>query len=207
MDFGYGKLSKDVQAIRNSFVHLDGLALNARYSDHVRVNKALSLVWMSAAIEQFWKSFLAEVCLRVSRASAHKRRKNLASSAIYYFDSLGTMGEGKAIKRWQRAVDLLTAFPSAPPSPFALPYDGKTVRPEHILLAWSVFCLKGPEFPSPIHKQDLNTLAEQRNEIAHGLIAPSHIGGSLTISDLQRRLDRMDDIAIHCILSADAVWP
>lgn len=206
MDFGYGKLSQDLQAIRNYFIRLDSLAISARFGEHVRVAKALSLIWIAASLEDFWKSYLRGLCVCVGNASPHKRRKHLAASAIYYFDSFGSLGEGKRIKRWQRAVNIISDFSNATLLAAAIPYDGRTIRPEHIVLAWQVFCLSGPEFPSPVHRQDLNTLAEQRNEIAHGTVAPSSIGGSFTISDLQRRLERMEELAMHCIIAADAEW-
>jgi hypothetical protein len=207
MDFGYGKFAQDAQSIRNSLVYLDALALSSRFADHVRISKALALVWMAASMETFWKSYLTELCVRVSAASLLRRRKNMAAAAIYYFDTLGSFGEGKKLKRWHRAVDFFDKLPGAVRPPYAIPYDGRTIRPDHLALAWEVFCLKGSPFPSPVHKQDLNAMADQRNDVAHGLIEPAVVGGSMTMGDLRARLSRLDDLAIHCVLAAESIWP
>ena len=96
MDFGYGRFASELQSAKNSLVYLDTLAINARYAEHVRISKALSLVWMAAMIETFWKAYLTELCARVSGASTHKKRRNIAASAIYYFDTLGSGGKGRS---------------------------------------------------------------------------------------------------------------
>ncbi|RYD14767.1 MAG: hypothetical protein EOP90_12540 [Lysobacteraceae bacterium] len=207
MDFGYGKFSQDAQVIRNSLVHLDALALNSRYSEHVKVNKALVLVWMSAAVERFWKAYLTDLSTRVIAANSRKRRKNIASASVYFFDTLGSLGDGKKLNRWRRAAEFFENMTSAASSAQSIPYDGRTVRPEHVEIAWQVFCLDGTQFPSPVHKQDLNSLATQRNDVAHGVIDPSVVGGTFTVGDLRVRLERLDDIAIHCVLAAESKWP
>jgi len=207
MDYGYGKFSRDIQDIRNALVYLDTLAINPRFSQHAKINKALTLVWMGAALENFWKSYLEELCVRVSAASPRSRRKKLAAASIYFFDTLGSLGEGKKIKRWHRVADFFETINVVGTSTYAIPYDGRTIRPEHIYLAWQIFCLKAPHFPSPVHKQDLNSLADQRNDVAHGHSDPVDVGGTMTIGDIRVRLSRLDDIAIHCVLAADEVWP
>lgn len=207
MDFGYGKFAQASQSIRNSLVYLDALALNSRFSDHVRTSKALVLVWMASSMEAFWKSYLTDLCVRVSASSVRRRRKNMAAAAIYYFDMLSSFGEVKKLKRWHRAVEFFEGLPNGSIPPYTIPYDGRTIRPDHLLLAWEVFCLNGSPFPSPIHKQDLNALANQRNDLAHGLLEPAVVGGAMTVGDLRGRLSRLEDIVEHCVLAAKSAWP
>lgn len=207
MPFGYEKFDEELQRIRNSLVHLDVMALDPRFRDYVKSSKALTMVWMCAAVETFWKAYLGELCARVNAASALKRRKNLPIASIFFFDTLASFGEGKRLRRWERAADFFSNFPSGGWPPSVIPYDGRTVRPEHVAVVWRIFGLKGPDFPSPIHKQELNTLADQRNDVAHGLIEPGVIGGTVTVDDLSRRVGRLEDFAIHCILAADNKWP
>lgn len=207
MDLGYGRFTRETQSIRNSLVYLDTLAINSRYGDHVRVSKAFTLVWMASAMEAFWKDFLWQLCTRVSLAPAQKRRKNISTAAIYYFDVMGSMGEGKKLRRWAKTAEFFEGLSAANHSPPVIPYDGRTIRPEHIALAWRIFSLKGPDFPSHMHKQDLNSLADQRNDVAHGLTDPRTMGGTMTVNDLHKRLDRLDEIALHCVIAANSKWP
>ena len=207
MDFGYGKFSQDTQVIRNSLTHLDALALNSRFSEHVKTTKALALVWAAAAVESFWKEYLKELCSSVMAAPVNKRRKNMSAASVFYFDRLGSMGEGKALNRWHRLAEFFEVIPLSSSLVPSIPYDGRTVRPEHFEIVWKIFRLDGPQFPSPVHKQDLNTLATQRNDVAHGTLSPGVVGGTFTIGDLRVRIGRLEDVVTHCVLAAQAKWP
>lgn len=207
MPFGYGKFAQDAQCIRNTLVHLDVLALNVRYNDHVRVSKALVMVWMAASVETFWKSYLGELCSRVSTAPVAKRRRHLAAAGIFYFDILGSMGDGKKLRRWGRVADFFIDLPNGTVSPTTIPYDGRTVRPDHLEIAWKVFSLSGAQFPSPIHKQVLNTLADRRNDVAHGLVDPQVVGGAVTVGDLRDLMTKLEDIVDNCVIAAGNKWP
>lgn len=209
MSFGYAKFARDFQAIRNSLVCLDNLALTHRHQDLVKISKGMSLVWMAASFESFWRSYLTELCHRVTIAPARGRRKQLATASLFFFDTLGTMGTGKKLRRWNRAVSFFEELPQsltvcAAPT---IPYDDRTVRPEHLELAWKLFGLSGNTFPSPIHKQELITLADRRNEVAHGNSMPQDVGGTVANGDLMRLAARLEDVAENCVLCAKHRWP
>jgi len=208
MPFGYSKFAQDAQVIRNSLVLLDALILDDRFREHAKISKAMTLVWMAAVVEEFWKQYLSELCVRVGGASLRKRRKHLASASIYYFDVLGSMGEGKKLKRWGRVVEFfekisVTGGVVAP----TLPYDGRTVGPEHFDLVWKLFQLPGQIFPSPIHRQELNTLATRRNDVAHGNLTPQAVGGAVSVGDLMRIISRIEDIVENSVVCATKQWP
>lgn len=207
MDFGDGRFAQDAQSVRNSLVHLDTLALNIRYQEHVRACKALSLVWMAAAVERFWKSYLHELCDRVAHAPLSKRRRHIAAAGIFYFDTLSSLSEGKKLKRWSRLADFFVGLPVVAPNAVAIPYDGRTIRPDHFDLVWRIFSLPGSQFPSPIHKQVLNTLADQRNDVAHGLVDLHSVGGVVSVGDLRVLIGRLEDIVLNCVICASQQWP
>lgn len=208
MPFGYAKFAQDTQSIRNSLVHLDALVLNSRFHDHAKISKAMTLVWSAAVMETFWKSYLQELCTRVGKASIYKKRRCVASASIFYFDTLGSMGDGKKIRRWNRAIDFFEGLQQVSGSAVAaLPYDGRTIRPEHLDLAWRLFQLPGGEFPSPVHRQELNTLADRRNDVAHGQVSPQDVGGVVTVGDLRRLVTRLEDIVDHSVICATGQWP
>lgn len=89
----------------------------------------------------------------------------------------------------------------------SLPYDGRTIRPEHLELIWHLFSLDGNAFPSPIHCQELNTLADRRNDVAHGHIIPGDMGVQVAIPDLRKTVERVEELVEHCVLSAMCKWP
>ncbi|MEN5418193.1 hypothetical protein ABE543_02725 [Stenotrophomonas sp. TWI169] len=207
MDFGHGKFLQDTQSIRSNLVLLDGLAISARYNSFTKSSKAFALVWMTASIEDFWKRYLNEVCGRVQASSSRKKRKGFSSSSIFIFEKIGTASEGKAVKRWEKVADILDCIRgNSPLPPFSIPYDGKTIRPDHIDLAWRVFDLPGASFVSPIHRQELNTLADRRNDVAHGTLSPEAVGGTISVGDVIRVVGRMEEIVEHCVVSASVRW-
>lgn len=207
MPFGHAKFAQDAQAVKDSLVHLDALALNSRYHEHVKISKALAHVWMSAAMESFWVNFLGELCARVSAAPMLKRRRYAAAMGVFYFDSLISMGDGRKLKRWNKVADFFHALPTKSIPSTAIPYDGRTVRPDHFDLAWKVFSLPGSQFPSPIHKQVLNTLADRRNEIAHGEVDPKFVGGQVSVLDVLNVILKLEDIVENSVICANGRWP
>lgn len=207
MLYGYDQFSIDAGAIRKYLVQLDPLAVNVRFSDHTKSSKAFCIVWLGASIEKFWKEYLKDLSAVAISASIYTRRRHLAIVGLHYFDLLGSLGEGKKLRRWERAIDFFDDLKSGNAvAANSLPYDGKTVRPSHIDLAWRLFSLTGSSFPSPIHRQELNTLADRRNDVAHGEDTPGNVGGAVSISDLQCTLSRLEDIVEHCVLAARNKW-
>jgi len=60
-----------------------------------------------------------------------------------------------------------------------------------------VFGLGGDPFPGPNHRLALNSLANNRNAVAHGEEKPSTVAGRSSIRDTLMLLDRIEQIVIH----------
>lgn len=208
MSLGMAKFSQDAESIRRMLVHLDSRVLSSQAEEQVRVTKAFTLVWISSALETYWRTFLAELCTRIQNAPARQKRKALQVAALFYFDVFGSMGQGKKLPRWFKAVEFFDGLPTLQGSVVpSIPYDGRTLNPEHLNLAWKLFALGGNSFPSPIHRQELNTLATRRNDVAHGNISPQVVGGQVSVADLRKTVQRMEDVVEHCVIAANRRWP
>jgi hypothetical protein len=209
MDLGHGKFSQDIQSIRSSLVHLDSLVINPRYNAYAKSSKALTMVWLCAVLEDFWKNYLSELCSRVRAAPYTRRRRSAVALSVFYYDRIGGVSDGKALRRWEKVADLMSDLGGAGAvlPLFKIPYDGRTVRPDHLDIAWRLFGLPGDVFPSPVHKQELNTLADRRNDVAHGALTPESIGGTVSVGDLRRIVSRLEEIVEHCVVSATVKWP
>lgn len=207
MPFGYGEFSGKTQAIRNYLNYIDSLSLSGVQVENVKSTKGLIFVWAAAAFEQFWRSYLEELGGRYVKASVVSRRRNISAAGIFYFDSLSSFGDAQKLKRWSKLADFFDELSVGGKPVQAHPHDGKTIRPEHVELIWRIFRLNGSCFPTPIHRQELNTLANKRNEVAHGDIAPSVMGGGVSVHDLRKLISRLEDIVEHCVLAASMKWP
>jgi hypothetical protein len=207
MPFGHGAFAEQSQAIKNYLAHLDSLGLSPPHRDGVKATKGLVLVWAAAVLEQFWKTYINELCHRYVSSPPRVRRRNLTAAGIFYFDSLAGLASAKSLKRWAKLADFFDDLAKQDASPVqAYPHDGRTVRPEHLELIWRIFSLPGDAFPSPIHRQELNTLADRRNDVAHGNVTPADMGGQVSVLDLRRTIARLEDTVEHCVLSATSKW-
>lgn len=158
-----------------------------------------SIVWMCAASESYWSSLLQIVCTEVSVWSRGRHRKKLRAQSIYFAEKFFAPASKELDTRWERAASLLKDVATAERVGlgFTIPYDGKTVRPRHLELVWKVFELDGAPFVSFVHKQSLETLAVDRNKIAHGESLPATIGALRPIEDVTATLSRLEASMEH----------
>jgi hypothetical protein len=157
--------------------------------------RAWSLVWTCAAVENFWVPFLKGACEHFSQSSAFDQRRKIKAQSIFFLDKMFQEVTRELTPRWERSFALLEDFVKADRKgyPVKIPYDGKTVRPSHVELYWKLFELSGDPFPSMIHRQSLETLANDRNEIAHGERSPSTVGRLRTKADVQSTLAKVEE--------------
>ena len=158
--------------------------------------RAWALVWMAAAAESFWKQFLDATCKEFASAPPKVQRRKIRAQSIYFMDQMFSETTKELDRRWEKSFALFHRFVAEDRKALAvtLPYDGKTLRPLHIQLFWALFELPGEPFPSLIHRQSLQTLADDRNSVAHGELQPSTLGRLKTKSDVKVSLSRLEDI-------------
>lgn len=192
--------------IRNDLLLLDILILGTPVSHREKHWKAIaaSYVWLSATLEEFVKTSL-EICIEELNLLAlntnQVRPSLLALLGNSAFDSLQQV---RGLKMWAKRSTLLEltgASILAEFNPSILPIDGRTIRPEHFNVLWSIFGFHGNSIPGPFHSLALNDLAEGRNNVAHGEVSPIDFGRRKHIPDVLKIIDRIDDIYLHYSLT------
>lgn len=195
LDASYEEFSAKTAHVRR-WLMLEGEDSSGGFSQENSANvRGWSLVWMSACAEQFWQSFLQASCAEFSLMPPSFHRRRIKAQALYLIDDMFTQTTKDLLPRWQKSFDLLERLTHADRkvSAAATPYDGKTIRPRHLDLIWKLFDLPGDSFPSLVHRQSLETLANDRNDIAHGRRLPATVGRLRTRSDLDDTLSRLED--------------
>jgi hypothetical protein len=175
---------------------LEGEGAEKGFSPELAANvRGWSLVWMCACAETFWGSFLEAACLELSKKPPRFHRRYIRAQAVYLVNDLSSSISKDLEVRWDRSFDILTRLVSADrtQAPISIPYDGKTLRPRHVDLLWKAFDLPESPFPSMIHRQSLETLADDRNDIAHGRRLPATVGRLRTKTDVTNTLSRLEE--------------
>lgn len=169
--------------------------------------RAWAIVWMGAASESFWRPFLQAVCEEFAQSSLLIHRRNMRAQSIFFMDQIFSDVTRDLERRWEKSFLIMESIVSLDrrTSSVTIPYDGKTVRPIHIKLLWDLFQIPGDPFPSMIHKQSLETLANDRNIIAHGEQMPSTIGRLRTKVDVMLTLARLEETVERTYLETRAL--
>ncbi len=105
-------------------------------------------------------------------------------------------------KMWQTRIDLfsqITNTNTAKINNMIIPTDGSNIKYKQLQSIWTTLCVQDPAIPRPILQGRLEELAEHRNAIAHGRESPAIIGSRFTTSDLQKRLDDINELCIYII--------
>lgn len=168
--------------------------LSEETAAHVR---AWAIVWMSAVAESFWLPFLRAVCEEFAQSSSISHRRKMRAQSIFFMDRIFSNVTNDLDRRWRKSFDLMDAIVLADrkSAKITVPYDGKTLRPVHLDLFWEMFQLPGAPFPSMIHRQSLETMANDRNSVAHGEQLPLTLGRLRAKSDVTATLSRLEETA------------
>ncbi len=204
LEIPFADLQAKTSAIRR-WLMLEGEDEDSRgFSSEMAANvRAWALVWMCAAAEAFWVQFVSATCNEFSRAPPMKQRRKLRAQSIFFMNDFFSTVTSDLDRRWERSFSLIEKFVNSDRSelPLSIPYDGKTVRPLHIQLFWELFEIPGEPFPSMVHRQSLQTLADDRNRVAHGEILPLTLGRLRTKADVKASLARLEETT-ECVYTA-----
>lgn len=186
---------------------LHGDESNGSFAVEMAANtRAWAIAWMSAAAESFWRPFLQATCDEFARSPKLTHRRKLRAQSIFFIDQMFSEVTRDLDRRWEKSSALLEAIVSSDRtvSNITIPYDGKTLKPLHVQVFWNLFQLPGDPFPSMIHKQSLETLAADRNLVAHGEMLPSTLGRLRTKQDVMSSLSRLEDTVEKTYVSTRA---
>lgn len=161
---------------------------------------------MGAALENFVKSFLDELALHINAAQIPVDKLKLGVVSVVQASLFDSLAAASRQLTWDKRAEILHGSISNSVAELTTglhPIDGRTIRAEHLKSIWRIYELPGTPLPGPIHTLALEDLRKGRNAVAHGNDGPISFGGSHPYPDVARRIEHVEDIAIH-IASAGA---
>jgi hypothetical protein len=186
---------------------VDSLSADVRRRNELGELKAFVYVWLAAALERCVKDMLQLLVAEINLTSTP------AVALVPGLLGLAVANDLEALrmlrdyqKTWPRKCGMFSTVLSSNPVSLdtsVLPLDGRTLRPHHFDVIWSVFGFPGASMPSLLHRFALTDLAEGRNDIAHGDEDPAIFGRKKSMPDLKRLVDRVEDSVLHLALAAD----
>jgi hypothetical protein len=155
---------------------------------------------MGAALEDFVKSFLDELALHINAAQVPIEKLKLGVVSVIQAPLFDSLAVASRQVTWDKRAEILAG--SAGGSVVGLtvglhPMDGRTIRAEHLRSIWRIYDLPGAPLPGPVHALALEDLRKGRNAVAHGNDGPISFGGTHPYPDVVRRIEHVEDIAIH----------
>lgn len=162
--------------------------------------KASVYVLLGAAIERFVVQLINGVIEEINAQQVTYRDLSYCLMAISSGGPLSSLQDVRGLKMWDRRVEAISLADStrnAELSTEHVPLDGRTIRPAHFTTIWNVFGFRGPSLPDPRTGLALQTVAENRNKVAHGQDDVEVVAGMLAIDDMVRLLDQVDGLAVH----------
>ena len=195
--------SDEIDRIRNDILAID--PSKAISSPVLRDNNARiiasSYVWISAILERFFKSTLEALFYEMNAVGIqHDQLKPSLFSATCSSELLSLKDLNDHKKIWPRRVQMFSRLWQSQTVTFKMtdiPYDGRTIRPDHLRIAWAVFGINGNPFPTPLHELSLTEIADGRNNVAHGETDPITFGRGKNPTDFLKTISRIEDIIIH----------
>ena len=143
---------------------------------------------------------LVATLTEISAETLEIRQVRLSLIALIQAPVLDSLQDVRGLKMWLKRVEILAATNDQSNCIFdalCLPLDGRTIRPQHLDVIWTIFGFSTPPVPTPVSRLALNDLADARNIVAHGEDDPSRIAGQRSVTDMLKLIDRIEDIVIH----------
>lgn len=162
--------------------------------------KASVYVLISAAIERFVLELINGVIEEINGRQVKYRELAYSLMAICSGGQFSSLQDVRGLKMWERRVEAIVLADSGDDAQLStehVPLDGRTIRPVHLATIWNVFGFRGAPLPDPRIGLALQTIADNRNKVAHGQEDIGSIAGNLAVNDMLGLLDQVDELAIH----------
>lgn len=196
-------VAQEIDRIRNDVQTIDPSRLRRSpvLRDQAARTMAVTYVWLAASMENYLKTVLQSLFAEINNSGVtYDLLKSCLFSAICTpeLTSLKTLADHRKI--WPKRIDMFARLwhtQAVDLNLSEIPYDGKTVRPEHLEVIWAVFSFPGNPMPSPLHSFALKDVADGRNEVAHGEVDPITFGRNKNPTDVLAQITRIEDIVMH----------
>lgn len=205
-------LEEQIDSIKMELRRADRDAVSKELGPRRRAQriKAFSIVWTCASFEDFFKSSLQSLILEVqSSVSSIIELAPCYMTLCHanHFESISDH-EKTGHEKWKYRLDISReVIENTSPNlePLNLPIDGSTVRSEHLSHVWGFFGFPRYHFPNSnqSYPVTMNSLADDRNDIAHGDTTPDEYGRNSSVEQIVRKIERIDTISVHICLSIE----
>lgn len=167
---------------------------------------ATSYVLIEAVLESVTKTTLRSVIQEINAAMVPHYKLRLSLFTLVgepIFESLATP---KKLGHYEKRIDFTEALFNTDCcvlSDDVLPLDGRTIRKTHFEVIWRTFGFPGKSLSEPRHQFTLETVADFRNDVAHGEADLNEITGRQSITDTLRFVDEMESVILHLNATAE----
>ncbi|WP_160310825.1 MAE_28990/MAE_18760 family HEPN-like nuclease [Kocuria sp. SM24M-10] len=167
---------------------------------------ASTYVLISATLERTLKESLTALVneINATRTPLIQVRPSLFSLICdSQFVSIANSGAHESLNR---RVDLTLQFSSHDQcllNESILPLDGRTIRKKHFDPIWRVFGFSNNSLDLPRHQFTLETVANFRNDVAHGDASLAEVAGRQTVEDTLRYVDEIEAVLLHFYSTAE----
>lgn len=189
-------------------IHPITISTNPELRDRAAKVKSWTHVWLAAALEEYLKRLMEYVLNEIASQAVHHDQLKLSLFTIVCGNHFNAVRSTKGLPSWQKRLDALFPIDQATPVSFAstmVQLDGRTIRGMHFKMIWQIFGFQGDHLPTPvnIYEAALETMANGRNDIAHGEVDPITFGRGKVVDDVKRMVDQIEDATNHITLAAD----
>lgn len=194
------ELGSRIDEVRASVMYHDPLGSHPQAAELARTSRAWAYVAMAAALEAFVGAVVDELATHINAAAITHKDLDLGVVSVIQAGGFDAAAGGRKQAMWDRRAGILRSADSASVAvvPVGLrPLDGRTIKQAHLESLWAIYDLPGDPLPSPLHGLALRDLSEGRNAVAHGNVDPLAFGSTKSFADVMRRLEQVEDIAIH----------
>lgn len=193
------EFSARIDSIRQDLYYCDVNFARGRAREVGRSIRASAYVYAAAAVEYVVSEFLAATLAEITATTVEMRKVRLSLFALSQAPLLDSLQQLRGLKMWVKRSEVFGDIDAQSMCAFdgtILPVDGKTIRPQHLEAIWLVFGFSTNALPDPRSRLALHELADARNDVAHGDVSPSVVGGRTSVTDMLRLLDRVENIVI-----------
>ena len=190
---------KQLDDVRQDLYFADTNLLGKRRASTWRQIHGTSYVHIAACLEVTVKGLLRALIDEIDGKMLSYSRLRTSLFALIgdsQFSAISATTKARHDKRLE-IFDLLDSSATCSLNNAVLPLDGGTLRPHHFDVIWAVFGLPMMPLPEPRHRLALTSIADARNDVAHGDSTPVEVSSRQSISDTIRQLERAEEILIH----------
>ena len=194
------EFSSRLDTVRQDLYYCDVNFAKGRQRELGRNVRAAAYVYVAAAMERVTTDLLVAALAEISATTVEIRKVRLSLISLIQAPIFDSLKDVRGLKMWLKRVEMLDRTNEQSICMFDalfLPVDGKTLRPQHLEVIWTVFGFSTPPVPDPVSRLALIDLADTRNKVAHGEEDPSVVAGQRSATEMLKLIDRMEDIVIH----------